>query len=491
MKKLNFLLSVLIVVGFMFGNSSCDKDELTEQERLELLDSLNNNAIVQYSVNIVSAAEAGILKSGKQIGGLAGAIITLNHAGNLTSSTTNEYGTAVFKDLRGGNLAVTVSMEGYTDVSYITILTPETSMNQNYTFASTIVPLFPLSGEWMTDVTGVVTYQSDLTNNTTEKAAGVTVTATLDINAAFMNTFFPNNDGPGRVVQVSYSSILMKTETDANGEYSLTVPSAAQGLDVLIDVAEVATDQQLVLEMMNGEPVTGVQTIRTVFGNAGLIPSTVPDVPGAYITIGNPTGAIGSFTQQASFGNAIINLGVIESIPINNPGSGYTTAPNIIITGNGSGAKATAILGAGGTISTIVINNGGSGYSFATISQYITTFRENAEAVAVITSSGAISGINLQNGGEGYIEPPSVSVNSHISTGSGAMAVIYETAISGGSINNITITNGGSNYKQHANYPQNAQSSSIPATGLSVEAYSGKPMIRDLYLGTGQRAAVK
>ncbi|MCD4697819.1 MAG: hypothetical protein K8S16_16460 [Bacteroidales bacterium] len=490
MKKINFLLSVLIVAGFAISFYSCDKDDLTEKERLELLDSLNNNAIVQYSVNVISAADAGILKSGKDVKGLSGAVVTVNRAGKLISSTTNDYGMAVFKDLRGSNLTVTIAMDGYTDVAYVANLTPEVAQNQNYTFASTMVPLFPLSGEWMTDVTGVVTYQSDLTNNTREKAEGVTVTATLDIDNDFMNTFFPNNEGPGHVVQVSYSSILMKTETDANGEYSLTIPAAAQGLDVMVDVAEVAEDQKLVLTILNGEPVTGTQTIRTIFGNAGVAPSSVPDIPGAYVTIGAPTGAIGSYIQQASFANAVITDGEITSIAVNIPGSGYTAAPDVIISGNGTGATATASLGADGAVVSITVTNGGSEYTYASASPYITIYRENAEATTNITSGGAVSSITLQNGGEGYIVPPNVTINSQTSEGSGATAVIYSSNISGGSINNITITNGGSIYRQHANYPQNAENSTIPVNGLNVKAYSGKPMIRDLYLGTGQRSIV-
>jgi hypothetical protein len=260
-------------------------------------------------------------------------------------------------------------------------------------------------------------------------------------------------------------------------------------LDVLIDVAEMATDQQLVLTTMNGEPVTGVQTVRTVFGNASLSASSVPDVPGAYVTIGAPTGAIGSYTQQATFGNPVIVAGEITTIPINIPGSGYTAAPSVVITGNGTGAQATAYINTSGVITNVVVNNGGSGYTNASASPYITLFRENAEASANITSGGAISSINIQNNGQGYIVPPTVSISSQTSMGSGATAKISN--VFGGSINSITMTNGGSGYKQHANYPQFAESSSIPGGGLTIKAYSGKPMIRDLYLGTGQRAAVK
>jgi hypothetical protein len=487
MKKFMLFLAVIISAGLFISLNSCTKDDLTEQERLELLDSLNNASIVQYSVNVISAADAGIMKSGKEIKGLKGAIVTVNHAGNLVSITTNDYGTAVFKDMRGGNASITIHADGFTDVTLVANLTPDANQNQNYTFASTIVPLFPLSGEWMTDITGIVTYQSDLTNNALEKAEGVTVTATLDINDDFMDTFFPTNEGPGYVVQISYSSVLMKTTTNADGEYTLTVPAAAQGLDILIDVAEVALDQKIVLNTLNGEDVFGVQNIRTIFGNNTISPTSIPDIPGAYITIGAPTGAIGSYTQQAFISPVVVN-GQVTSISITNPGSGYTADPSVIITGDGTGASATATRGPGGVITGIAMNNYGAGYTWANATLYLTTYRENAVATPMITDGGAISNIVLQNSGEGYIVPPVVSVNSQVSgVGSGATAAIYQNNIGGGGISSISITNGGSNYKQHSNYPLTAENSNIPTTGLSVKLYSGKPIIRDLYLGTGKR----
>jgi hypothetical protein len=57
----------------------------------------------------------------------------------------------------------------------------------------------------------------------------------------------------------------------------------------------------------------------------------------------------------------------IDSIEIVNPGINYTSAPTITISGDGSGATATAKI-AGGRISEITITNRGSNYTRATIS---------------------------------------------------------------------------------------------------------------------------
>jgi len=54
---------------------------------------------------------------------------------------------------------------------------------------------------------------------------------------------------------------------------------------------------------------------------------------------------------------------VVNAI-IDNPGSGYLTAPQVVITGDqGSGATAYAVLGNNGAVSQIVITNSGSGYT--------------------------------------------------------------------------------------------------------------------------------
>ena len=54
--------------------------------------------------------------------------------------------------------------------------------------------------------------------------------------------------------------------------------------------------------------------------------------------------------------------GVVQSITVQNQGSGYLAPPRINIIGEGSGATAVATLGTNGSIAGITITNGGSGY---------------------------------------------------------------------------------------------------------------------------------
>jgi hypothetical protein len=59
---------------------------------------------------------------------------------------------------------------------------------------------------------------------------------------------------------------------------------------------------------------------------------------------------------------AFCNDGVLTSIVVQNPGSGYLAPPKIEILGNGSGATAEAVMGPGGIVASIIVTNGGSGY---------------------------------------------------------------------------------------------------------------------------------
>ena len=53
---------------------------------------------------------------------------------------------------------------------------------------------------------------------------------------------------------------------------------------------------------------------------------------------------------------------MVTDITVQNPGSGYLAPPQVNILGNGSGARAEAVLGPNGSVTGINVINGGSGY---------------------------------------------------------------------------------------------------------------------------------
>jgi N-acetylneuraminic acid mutarotase len=72
----------------------------------------------------------------------------------------------------------------------------------------------------------------------------------------------------------------------------------------------------------------------------------------------------GADASQAASATAVIAFGFVVNASIDNPGSGYTEVPEVLVNGDGSGALARAEI-QNGAISSIIIENAGSGYTTA------------------------------------------------------------------------------------------------------------------------------
>jgi hypothetical protein len=81
-------------------------------------------------------------------------------------------------------------------------------------------------------------------------------------------------------------------------------------------------------------------------------------------------------------------FGYVKSINVTSRGSGYTTAPTVVITsGTGNGATATAVLGTetnAGKVVRVDVTNGGTGYQVAPAIAFTGGGGSNAAATAVI-----------------------------------------------------------------------------------------------------------
>jgi hypothetical protein len=73
------------------------------------------------------------------------------------------------------------------------------------------------------------------------------------------------------------------------------------------------------------------------------------------------------------------------------------------IIGNGTGATATATVGANGAVTGITITDPGEGYAWAVVN--ITGGGTGAAANAVVTTSGVVSAITVDTPGSGYTQP--------------------------------------------------------------------------------------
>src|SRR5712692_7337321 len=123
---------------------------------------------------------------------------------------------------------------------------------------------------------------------------------------------------------------------------------------------------------------------------------------------------------------------VVASLTLTNGGSGYTSAPTVIISGGGgSGALATTTLG----VSAVTVNNGGGGYT--SIPPVSFSGGPGSGAAATIGTM-SVTSVTLSNGGGGYITAPTVSIGG--GGGSGAAA----TARLG--VSSVALSNRGSGY---------------------------------------------
>ncbi len=129
--------------------------------------------------------------------------------------------------------------------------------------------------------------------------------------------------------------------------------------------------------------------------------------------------------------NSVVSKGSVTEILLSGVGAGYTAAPNVTISGDGTGAAAVAVLDplGSGTISKINITYGGVGYTAATvvIAPPVCTPGPTcvqATALATVEPPGAVVGIQVVNPGTGWTSAPAVSFSGGGGTGAAAIASI-------------------------------------------------------------------
>lgn len=207
-------------------------------------------------------------------------------------------------------------------------------------------------------------------------------------------------------------------------------------------------------------PTTGEVTSITVT-NSGSGYTSAPSV-----VIASASGAGAAATLQ---GNSV------TSVNITNQGAGYVGVPNVVFTGGGgNGAAGTATV-VGGKVVGISITNGGSGYTG--VPTITLESGDNANGFATVTN-GAITAITITDGGRNFTGNPRVIITS--ATGSGATAT---ATASGGQITDVAITTGGTGYLA-GNTPAAAEG----FTATKDDYIYTKPAIKyinDIYYGTG------
>jgi uncharacterized repeat protein (TIGR01451 family) len=154
-----------------------------------------------------------------------------------------------------------------------------------------------------------------------------------------------------------------------------------------------------------------------------------------YANIGNQTANLtylgdtipSGYTFQTAGSSAnCVGTGVI-GIAVTNGGSGYTSAPNVVIGGGGAGAAATATV-IGGVVTSITVNTPGSGYTNPTI-----TFTGGGGGGAIATATGGVACTSL-----GTLAPGATLTRTLVFTVNAANASVNTASINASNAASVT-----------------------------------------------------
>ena len=128
--------------------------------------------------------------------------------------------------------------------------------------------------------------------------------------------------------------------------------------------------------------------------------------------------------------DAASNKSVVQNVNLVNPGSGYTTGPEMQFYGGGGTGLAVTSYMANGTIGIVTVTGGGSGYTTAPAVTFTGLSTVSAAATAVVSTAGTISAIHITNAGAGYTTPPTISIAAPIGTSTGTF--VFNEIVTGG-----------------------------------------------------------
>lgn len=239
MKKQAFLSILLMLsLGVFVTSCSDDDDDDTPVDTGPELDGR-----VSYGVTVVPAEGANI--AAKTTGGLANAVVVLTQEGESITDTTDADGLASFKGLNPGLVNGVVKSDAYADVFFTanlidpnsnvgagaTIVNNEASDESEFYAASTI-PMLPNTGDDLATITGTATADLDETDNDNEDAVNVRIDANISLS-------FGGGVTAGSLGLTSYvlDEVNPSAETNAQGEYTITVPPTTGFLNVAVTLS--------------------------------------------------------------------------------------------------------------------------------------------------------------------------------------------------------------------------------------------------------------
>lgn len=327
--SLTMFLAAILVVGLVF--TSCKKDDFTEEDAINLLNNLETeDYIAEYTVLLVDAAtnnEAVGYKSATAVESMEGAGITLTVGDLRITQIADSIGMVTFTNIPAGLAAVNIKKAGYSEVNFVVNLQhgPGLDGMPGGVKASNIIPMIPITGATTATLTGRITYESDLTNTSQEVANGVVVLASIVPGSSPTLTSVGSE---AAFEKIYYGNLNMQDTTNAQGIYTITVPSTADGLQYSITVLDFEATQTLLMPTVNGEENPGVTVATTRFGSRlGTASDVVRGYP-AYIVFPVPNAVRTDAAATAS----IDTDSPVESVNVTNSGNGYNITADAFYT---------------------------------------------------------------------------------------------------------------------------------------------------------------
>jgi len=364
----------------------------------------------------------------------------------------------------------------------------------------------------VTGITVVTPGSGYVTPTVTLISGGTTATATSALDATNQQVFSIAVTAQG----TGYTSAPTVVFTGGGGTGAAATAQVANGRVVAITVTA------------NGTAFTAAPAISfTGGGGTGATATAVMGSPVAQVNI-TSGGLNHVYAPTVTFsapqfsngvraqGQAVIDAAsqTVLGVLVTNPGTGYTSAPTVILSG-GAGASA-EVFTTGGSVISVDMTSTGSGYVGTPVVRFTTGGNGTGVAGTAIMSNGKVVGVNITNGGTGYTTAPLVTfvsgdgasgyatvvngaitaitvsdgghsfteaprVNITGSTGGGATAT---ATVAGGAVTGVTITTGGTGYLE-GNIPSSTQSFQGPAGPLPTKP--GLKYVVDVYYGTGRR----
>jgi hypothetical protein len=147
-------------------------------------------------------------------------------------------------------------------------------------------------------------------------------------------------------------------------------------------------------------------------------------------------------------GNNVVTIGSVGTVGITNKGSGYTSAPTVVISGpdqaGGKQANASSTITTANTVSTVVLSNAGTGYTNGAnlIVSFVGGGGSGASAIAGITTfaTGTVS-VAVIDGGAGYTNAANTVVSF---SGGGGSNAAGTAIVTGNVVTQVIMTNPGS-----------------------------------------------